>query len=304
MKWLVTGCSGFVGTNIVNYLIQKNEEVIGIDIKKPKINNIKSFKFIKFDLSVRKGLNDYINDVDYVINLAAIVSIPYSKKYPNKTKSTNVKIFRNILHNINIKKTKCIIFASSSAIYGDSLKNYEKKKISNFFSAYAQSKYLNEIDAKNFYKKYKISLIGLRYFNLYGSFSNANSRYSSVIPKWINNLIKKKVIIINGDGNQSRDFVHVDDIVKINYMLAKNFGKIKTFKLFNIGSGKSTSLKTLLNYLVKFSKIKKYKIKFRPSADFGVMESKANIKLFKQSFKFNFTKLDKGLKKTIQFYER
>ena len=80
MKWLVTGCSGFVGTNIVNYLIQKNEEVIGIDIKKPKINNIKLFKFIKFDLSVRKGLKDYINDVDYVINLAAIVSIPYSKK--------------------------------------------------------------------------------------------------------------------------------------------------------------------------------------------------------------------------------
>jgi len=303
MNWLVTGCSGFVGSNIVDYLIKKNQTVIGLDIVKPIISSNNKFKFVKFDLTKKKGLKKYVNNADYIINLAALVSIPYSLKFPKKTKYANVKIFKNILNYVNPKKTKCIIFASSSAVYGSGYKNHEKIDIRKFQSAYAESKFLNEIDAKKFYKKNKITIIGLRYFNLFGPYSKINSRYSSVITKWIKQIKKKKIINIYGSGNQTRDFVFVEDVAKINYLLAKIFAKKRVFKIFNIGTEVQTSLNLLLKYILSIAKIKKTKIRYHQSIDFGVMNSAAIMTLFKTNLKFKFTTLKKGLKITLQLYE-
>ena len=302
--WLITGGAGFIGSNLVNYLIKNNQKVICVDnFFSGKIKNIlnkksKNLKIIKADIRNlnRKKIN---SKIDYIIHLAALGSVPRSFKDPIETNSVNVDGSINIIELAKNLKCKKFIFASSSSVYGNS-KNKEKKETDkkNPISPYGVSKLAFENYAEIFSNFYKLKTIGIRFFNVFGPNQNAKGPYSAVIPKWANGLINNSNIFVNGDGTTKRDFTYIDNVVNgIILSTKKNFKN--NYEIFNLACGKEISLNYLLNRLIFHLKLnnKKLKIKYRAFKKGDIKKSKANI--FKAKKYFGYAPIinfDEGLK--------
>jgi UDP-N-acetylglucosamine 4-epimerase len=307
--WIVTGGAGFIGSNLIEYLIQNNQYVICIDnlstgyLKNISIFKGKKFYFIKKDIRKVK-LEDIKKKVDYVVHLAALGSVPRSFNDPIETNSVNVDGSLNILKLSKDLKSKKFIFASSSSVYGDS-KNKTKKEddIKNPISPYGVSKNTFENYAKILSKYLQIRTIGLRFFNVFGPNQNVKGPYSAVIPTWTNNLIKKKEVLVNGDGSTSRDFTYIDNVIQGIILAAHSKNKKKEYySYFNLACGSEIKLIYLLRKLIDLLNLKKnsVKIKFRDFKEGDIWRSRADIKKIKKNLKF-FPKInfDEGLKKYI-----
>jgi len=298
---LVTGGAGFIGSHLVDRLIQEGYHVAVVDNlstgKKENLN--KKAKFYKIDICDPKISQIFKKEKpEIVFHLAALPRVPLSVKDPVLTSKVNILGTVNIFKPSVDLKVKRVIFASSSAVYGDQRTlPLREDMIPNPISPYGLQKYVCEQFAKLFFNLYKIQIISLRYFNVYGPRIDFDSEYSLVIGKFLKLKAQGKPLTIYGDGNQTRAFCYVDDVVEAN-ILAMKSKKIKGGEVINIGSETSYSI----NYLAKLIG---GKIKYLPPRPGDVLHTKANVVLAKKLLNWSpKVSLEEGLKKTKQWFKK
>jgi UDP-N-acetylglucosamine 4-epimerase len=260
--WLITGVAGFIGSNIASFLINHGQIVVGVDNfitgskKNLEIfykNKIKNFKFYQGDITSENFCEKVCKNVEIILHHAALGSVFRSVEDPLKTNLNNVNGFLNMLFYAKKYKISKFIYASSSSVYGDSAFLPKKETIlGNVLSPYAATKRFNEIYSDVFKKVYDFDTIGLRYFNVFGKNQNPKGAYAAVIPRWLNAIEKNEAINIYGDGNTSRDFCYIKNVILANILAGlQNKHKIKN-KIYNISCGSKLSLNNLFNYMVRF----------------------------------------------------
>ncbi len=299
--WLIFGGSGFVGTNLILNLIKTNK-IICIDINKKNNKNLlkllrvkekKNIEIITRSITEYKDLESIFKKkhFDIIVNLAALTSVNETSLNPKKTLQTNVKGFENILKLMKKYKKDKIIYASSCAVYGENKhKNNENTKL-NPKSFYGKTKIENEKIANEYYNKFKILSIGIRFSNIYGKYQRYDSLYSAVITKWINLIKYKKSVIFHDNKNILRDFCHVNDVVSSIKLSYKYIEKRKKADVFNIAHGRSISLKILFKNILQFLKNKNRNIQtditFEKTPKENIIVSKISIKKAKMKLNYN-----------------
>jgi UDP-N-acetylglucosamine 4-epimerase len=245
---LVTGAAGFIGSHLCERLIEEGHEVIGVDnfaTGKPE-NIAKGVKFVEGDICDFELMVELTRGVDFVFHQAALGSVPRSFKFPRDTNRANVSGFLSVLEASVLSKVKSIVYASSSAVYGDSqFRPKREGEEGNLLSPYAISKRVDELYAQVLAKD--ITIVGLRYFNVFGPRQDPEGPYAAVIPKWINALRVGERCIINGDGNISRDFCYISNVVDANILAAKS--DLGRHEVFNIACGHETTLLELFSMI-------------------------------------------------------
>ena len=299
MKFAVTGGAGFVGSNIVKLLVKENHDVLVIDNmhtgKKENLQEIfDKIEFCELDIRNIPELENKIKDVDGIFHEAALTIVQESFLMEEEYYDVNVKGTENIFK-IAEKYGIKVVFASSSSIYGNTekipiIENNERNPI----NPYGKTKLEDEFLAEKYSKK-GVSIIGLRYFNIFGK--GQTGSYAGVITKFVNQLKEKKSPIIFGDGSQIRDFIFVEDIAQSNLsaMLSKiNFG------FFNIGTGKTTTILQLAKFLIKLYNLE-ISPEFSDPLDGDVQKSQANIKKTQQLLNWTYKiDIEEGLEKMIK----
>jgi UDP-N-acetylglucosamine 4-epimerase len=255
---LITGGAGFIGSNLCEVLLAQANQVICLDnLSTGKFENIKpflqnpNFSFIEGDirnLATCKAV--FQKNIDYVFHQAALGSVNRSIKDPLTTHEVNTTGFLNVLTAAKDAKVKRFVYAASSSTYGDhkSLPKYEDV-IGKPLSPYAVTKYVNELYANVFADLYGIECIGLRYFNVFGQRQQPDGEYAAVIPKFVSSLIQQKSPIIHGDGEQTRDFTYIDNVVQANQLAALATNPQAMNTVYNIAFGENTSLNQLYNQI-------------------------------------------------------
>lgn len=257
MKVLITGGAGFIGSNLTEYFLDKGYEVVCLDnFSTGYRHNIQFFLknsrylLIEGDICNLLDCQKAVNGVDYVLHQAALGSVPRSINNPIATNDVNVSGFLNMLTAARDAKVKRFVYAASSSTYGDSqgLPKVEDI-IGKPLSPYAITKYVNELYADIFSKTYGIETVGLRYFNVFGRRQDPQGAYAAVIPKFVMQFMKYESPIINGDGNYSRDFTYIDNVIQMNElaMITQNVEAINT--VYNTAYGDRTTLIQLVNLL-------------------------------------------------------
>ena len=249
MKFLVTGGAGFIGSNIVEYLLGKGEEVVVLDnFHTGKMENLQ--RFLK-DIEFHRGsilnpglLRKAMTGCDYVLHEAAIVDIPWSIDHPEKTIDTNVKGTFLVLQEAERQNVKRVINASSASVYGMGQCPMKEDQEKDPLTPYAASKLAAEKFCRMFRRYYGLSVVSLRYFNVYGPRVDPNSQYSIVIHKFMNMIHDDKVPPIYGDGKQRRDFVYAEDVADVNYQLCLAEESLIR-EAFNVGTGNGTDITEL-----------------------------------------------------------
>jgi len=298
--YLVTGCAGFIGSNLVKSIYKKYKLILVDDLSEGSVLSLP--KLLRKKL-IRKRIQDIkklkVNNLKGIFHLAAQSSVPLSIKDFYKSSTNNIESSLKVFE-FSKQFSAPVIYASSSAVYGNLPLGNDQKDRFSITSPYAQDKLTIEHYAKMLFEIYRISSVGLRLFNVYGPDQRSNSPYSAVIPIFINRMKKKLPIIING-GFQTRDFVYVQDVVDAMLMLMSKIQKQKTFQTFNFGTGRSVKIDFLFqlikNYLQVNPKIIRRRLdKFDPKKSSGTYKKIFNYLNLK---KYNFTKLENGIAKTI-----
>ena len=257
---LITGGAGFIGTNLCEYFLSKGYFVVCFDnFATGHKHNIaeflvhENFKLIEGDIRNLEQCKNAVIGVDYVLHQAALGSVPRSIKDPITSNEVNVSGFLNMLVASKDAGVQRFVYAASSSTYGDSesLPKVEDK-IGKPLSPYAITKYVNELYAEIFSNTYGFETIGLRYFNVFGRRQDPNGAYAAVIPKFVMQLMKHESPVINGDGNFSRDFTYVDNVIQMNElaMLTQNPEAINT--VYNTAYGDRTTLNDMVSYLKEY----------------------------------------------------
>lgn len=317
--WLITGCAGFIGSNLLEALLKLNQKVIGVDnfstgfrenieevLSSVNTDLKKNFIFHEGDIRSLETCQKVVVGVDYVLHQAALGSVPRSILTPELTNEVNVTGFLNMLLAAKEANVKSFIYASSSSVYGDSpILPKSEAHIGNPLSPYAVSKYTNELYAKAFSCCYDIKTIGLRYFNVFGARQNANGSYAAVIPLWVANLIQQKPIYINGDGKTTRDFCYVENVIQANLLAALVTNPIAFEKNYNIAVGEQTSLTDLFILIKTILKIddSKAEVNYRDYRAGDIRHSLADICQAQEYLNYNpkFSVRD-GLKLAMPWY--
>ncbi|NPV50433.1 MAG: SDR family oxidoreductase [Candidatus Methanofastidiosum sp.] len=308
-KIVVTGGAGFIGSNIVHSIYKDNEVTVIDDISTGNFENIvdlveeKSINFVKGSITDLRILQECFSDVDYVLHQAAIPSVPRSVKNPIATNKANIGGTLNVLVAARDSNVEKVVFASSSSVYGDTP---TLPKIENMcpspLSPYAISKLCGENYCKVFYEIYGLRTTSLRYFNVYGPRQNPKSEYAAVIPRFISSIMKGSPIDIYGDGDQTRDFTFVEDVVNANLLSCES--KKSDGKTLNIAGGKRISVNDLSQKIAKMLGIE-VEIIYRERREGDVKDSLADISLARALIDYTPKySLDNGLKKTVEFFNK
>ncbi|AUC85244.1 LPS biosynthesis protein WbpP [Polaribacter sp. ALD11] len=314
-KVLVTGGAGFIGSNLCEQLLLKGNNVVCLDNfatgKRENLEGFKSHKnFTLFEGDIR-NLEDCLKatkEVDYVLHQAALGSVPRSIQDPITSNEVNVTGFLNMLVASRDNNIKRFVYAASSSTYGDSeaLPKVEDK-IGKPLSPYAITKYVNELYADIFSKTYGLETIGLRYFNVFGRRQDPNGAYAAVIPKFVSQLMNLESPVINGDGNYSRDFTYIDNVVQANFLsLLADKKAVNT--VYNVAFGDRNTLNDLMGYLKEYlsefnSEIKNVEVVNGPNRQGDIPHSHASVDKAKELLNYNpqFS-LQKGLKEAVNWY--
>lgn len=261
-KILVTGGAGFIGSNLCEYLLSQGKEIVCLDnFSTGKFENIScllekhpsTFKLIVGDIRKLEDCHKACEGVGYVLHEAALGSVPRSIKDPITTNDVNISGFLNMLVAARDAGVKRFVYAASSSTYGDSV---SLPKVENIIgkplSPYAITKYVNELYADIFSRIYGIECIGLRYFNVFGRRQDPNGAYAAVIPKFVMQLMKHKPLIINGEGEYSRDFTYVDNVVQANVLALAIENPEAVNTVYNVAYGERTTLNQLTLYLKEY----------------------------------------------------
>ncbi len=260
--WLVTGVAGFIGSNLAEKLLKLGQRVIGVDNfstgrkanlvevrKRVGAANWRNFRMVEGDVTRLGTCQRACAGVDFVLHEAALGSVPGSLSDPAGAHAANVTGFLNMLIAARDAKVKRFVYASSSAVYGDDPQLPKTEdKIGNALSPYAANKLMDEIYAGVFSRVYGLETIGLRYFNVFGPRQDPEGAYAAVIPKWIASLLKQEPVFINGDGETSRDFCYVEDVVQANLLAAAAKSEAAA-QVYNVALGQRTTLNELFQFL-------------------------------------------------------
>jgi len=311
MRALVTGGAGFIGSHLVEKLLDLGYKVVVLDnlysgnmdnlsfLRKKHIDN---FTFIRGDIRNYSDCIKACSEVDIVFHQAALRSVPESVENPQQYNEVNIKGTLNLLKAAKECKVKKFIFASSSAIYGDIDKLPQKEtEYPQLISPYALTKLTGEYYCRIFNKIFGLETISLRYFNVYGPRQAPDDEYSAVIPKFITCVLNGETLPIYGSGRQSRDFVYVEDVVRANILAAQK-DKLEG-EVVNIASGESHSILDLANLLGKIVN-KNIKYTFFPQRSGDVFKTLADIskaeKLLGYKPKISFSE---GLRRTLEWFK-
>jgi UDP-N-acetylglucosamine 4-epimerase len=261
--WLITGVAGFIGSNLLETLLKLDQRVVGLDNfstgHRRNLDEVKSLvsaeqwarlRFIEGDICDESICRRVCEGADFVLHQAALGSVPRSIAEPLTSHAANVTGFINMMVAARDAKVKRIVYASSSAIYGDhpGLPKVEDK-IGQPLSPYAATKLMNEIYADTFARAYGFVWVGLRYFNVFGPRQDPEGAYAAVIPKWIAAMLRSKSVDINGDGETSRDFCFIDNVVQANILAATATDRKAINQNYNIAIGERTTLNELFQFL-------------------------------------------------------
>ena len=319
--WLITGVAGFIGSNLLETLLQNGQKVIGLDNfstgRQANLSQVRAivgaqkwsnFRFVEGDIRDFPVCVRVCVDVDYVLHHAALVSVPSSIEDPFAANSINVDGFLNVLTAARDAKAKRFVYASSSAVYGndDYLPKVEGS-IDKPLSPYALTKYVNELYADLYTRSYGIETIGLRYFNIFGPRQDPNGAYAAVIPKWIESMRQGEPVYINGDGETSRDFCYIGNVVQANILAATTENPAAIGQVFNIGSGMQMSLNQLFGYLKtnlqdRFQHLGELKPCYQDFRPGDVRHSVADIGKAQHLLGFNPCSMDAGFTVTSEWY--
>lgn len=315
-KILVTGGAGFIGSNLCEALLNLGNVVVCLDnFATGKIENIQSllthpsFKLIEGDIRNLEDCKLAVDGMDYVLHEAALGSVPRSINDPITTNDVNVSGFLNMLVASRDARVKRFVYAASSSTYGDStaLPKVEDV-IGRPLSPYAITKYVNELYADVFSRIYGIETIGLRYFNVFGRKQNPDGAYAAVIPLFVKQFMNHKSPLINGDGEYSRDFTYIDNVILMN-LLALSASKPEALNtVYNTAFGDRTTLNQLVHYLRDFlseydSAIKDIQIQYGPNRPGDIPHSLASIEKAKSLLAYEPKySMKEGLKEAVNWY--
>ena len=313
---LVTGGAGFIGSNLVEVLLQKGYKVKVLDNfstgKRENLDFCKdnpNFELIEGDIRDYDTCLTSTKNIDYILHQAALGSVPRSIKNPVESTDVNIGGFVKILTAAKENKVKRFIYAASSSTYGDSVELPKiEERIGKPLSPYAITKYVDELFAENFAKIYGIETIGLRYFNVFGKRQSPDGAYAAVIPKFAIALLKNESPIINGDGTFSRDFTHIDNVVSANILALETKNPEAINQVYNVACGENISLNelfsTLKNELVKYdSKIADIQVIHGPERIGDVKHSLASIEKISKNLDYKVVKnFYQGIKETMEYY--
>jgi len=311
-RFLITGGCGFIGSNIVEYILENNAYFVRVidNLSTGNKRNIEhlldkypNFEFMYGDITNIEVCRKAVSGIDIICHQAALGSVPRSILDPLSSHLSNVNGFLNILISAKEAGIKRVVYASSSSVYGDHpvLPKVEENT-GNLLSPYAATKKIDEIYGAVFTRCYDMECIGLRYFNVFGRRQDPNGAYAAVIPKFINLMKNGKSPTINGDGNYSRDFTYIDNVIQANVlaMITQNtesFGEV-----FNIGVEGQTTIYELFKIIKDELKLDLEPI-FGPNRSGDIPHSNADISKARKILDYNPQILFKeGIIKTIKYY--
>jgi UDP-N-acetylglucosamine/UDP-N-acetylgalactosamine 4-epimerase len=316
MNILITGAAGFIGSNLTEYFLNKGHYVIALDNFSTGFHdNIEhnlsnpNFSFFEGDIRNLKDCIKATNGVDFVLHQAALGSVPRSIQDPLTTNEVNISGFLNMLEASKKNKVKRFIYAASSSTYGDS-ENLPKieEKIGNPLSPYAVTKYVNELYADIYSKTYKMEVIGLRYFNVFGRRQTPNGAYAAVIPKFIKKFLDGESPVINGDGSYSRDFTYIDNVLQMNFLAMNTTNSKAINQVYNTAVGDQITMNEMAEFirgeLSNFNKsILDIPILYGPNRDGDIPHSMASIEKAKTLLNYSPShSFKQGLKESIKWY--
>ena len=315
-KILVTGGAGFIGSNLCELLIALDNHVVCLDnFSTGKMENIEGlmtnplFKLITGDIRELDICRKAVMNVDYVLHEAALGSVPRSINDPITSNEVNVTGFLNMLVASRDAGIKRFVYAASSSTYGDSetLPKIEEV-IGRPLSPYAITKYVNELYADVFSRTYGMECIGLRYFNVFGRKQNTNGVYAAVIPLFVKQFMEHESPVINGDGNYSRDFTYIDNVIQMNLLALSTKNKAAVNQVYNTAYGDRATINQLVSYLKEFltsydPTIAQVEIQHGPIRQGDVPHSLASIDKAKRLLGYNpqFCLKD-GLREAVDWY--
>lgn len=316
-SFLVTGGAGFIGSNLVEYLLKYGGGKVrvldnfstGFKKNLEEFTLHPNFELIEGDITDFNTCKKAVNGIDYIFHEAALGSVPRSIHDPITTNAANVSGFVNILVAARDEKVKRIIYAASSSTYGDSIDLPKvEEKIGRPLSPYAVTKYVNELYADVFAKLYNMELVGLRYFNVFGQRQDPNGAYAAVIPKFVSQLLEHESPVVNGDGSYSRDFTYIDNVVQMNIKAAMSKNQMAVNQVFNVAYGEQTNLNQLLEilkYNLSFhdKEIRNVEVIYGPLRNGDIPHSLASvdkaIKLINYQPRYSF---DRGISEAVSYY--
>jgi UDP-N-acetylglucosamine 4-epimerase len=320
--WLITGVAGFIGSNLLEHLLRLDQQIIGLDNfstgKRSNLDEVRNlvtidqwqrFTFIEGDIRELATCRLACTGVDYILHEAALGSVPRSIADPIASNDSNVTGFLNMLVAARDEGVKRFVYAASSSTYGDhpGLPKVEEI-IGKPLSPYAVTKYVNELYADVFARTYGVETVGLRYFNVFGPRQDPEGAYAAVIPCWIRALIKGEAVHINGNGETSRDFCFVKNVVQMNLLAATAKGHSAINQIYNTAVNARTSLNELFymlhaRLLPHFPHLQDCKPIYRDFRQGDVLHSQADIS--KAAGLLGYTpsyKIDAGLDASLNWY--
>lgn len=320
--WLITGVAGFIGSNLAEALLKLNQKVISLDNfatgYRYNLEHIKNsvsseqwerFTFMEGDITNFETCKKITKNVDIVLHQAALGSVPRSIDNPIISNHANVTGFLNMLTASKDNNVKRFVYASSSSVYGDSQELPKvEERTGNLLSPYAVTKYVNELYMGVFHQCYGMEAIGLRYFNVFGKRQDPNGAYAAVIPKWIGQILNGEDVYINGDGETSRDFTYIENVIQANILAGTTDNPKAYGQAFNTAIGGRETLNNLYLAIVHGLKenLPNLEIKSPIYRDFragDIRHSNANIDKMKELLNYEPTHtLESGLRASIQWY--
>jgi len=321
--WLVTGCAGFIGSNILEQLLRLGQQVVGLDNfstgKQRNLDEVQSlvsmdewerFRFMEGDIRDLATCHEACSGADYILHQAALGSVPRSIDDPITSNASNVTGFLNMLVAAREAGVKRFVYAASSSTYGDhpGLPKVEET-IGRPLSPYAVTKYVNELYADVFGRCYGLESVGLRYFNVFGPRQDPDGAYAAVIPKWIASLLREEPVYINGTGETSRDFCYVQNAVQANLLAATADRAEAVNQVYNVAVNARTNLVELFSLLrdglaARHPALKECQPVFRDFRAGDVMHSQADIGKAGRLLGYQPTHtIRQGLDDALEWYE-
>ena len=321
-SWLVTGAAGFIGSNLVEALLLLDQHVVGIDnfatgfhrnvqdvLERVGTSRAERLRFIDGDIRDPETCHAACRDVEIVLHNAALGSVPRSIADPVATNATNVDGFLNVLVAARDARVRRFVYAASSSTYGDhpALPKVEER-IGRPMSPYAVTKYLNELYAGVFERTYGVQTVGLRYFNVFGRRQDPAGGYAAVIPVWVRSLLAGEPCVINGDGETTRDFCYIDNVLQANILAATVEGSEITDQVYNVACGDRTTLNELFELVrnglaLTRPELASARPEYREFRAADVRHSQADISKIRSRLGYEPThRVEAGLEVTLDWY--
>ncbi|MFN3951086.1 MAG: NAD-dependent epimerase/dehydratase family protein [Thermaurantimonas sp.] len=314
MKILLTGVAGFIGSNILERLLQMSEieHVVGLDnFVTGHLRNIEAFlnhpkfTFIEGDIRDLEICEKLVTGIDAICHQAALGSVPRSIEDPLTSHEVNVNGFINILEAARRHRVNRVVYASSSSVYGDLEESPKvEDRVGKVLSPYAATKMSNELYAEAYARNYEMTLVGLRYFNVFGPKQDPNGPYAAVIPLFIKAALSNTTPIINGDGTITRDFTPVSNVVQININALLNTLEISRHYIWNVACGQTTDLNVLWQMIKQITGADVDAV-HGPVRKGDILYSLADISKAEEQGNYKpDSDLYEGLKRTVDYYKK